>query len=89
LGPVRLDPADFTSAQSQAEKELAKHPWLGPAEVKVFGGRFDPQRMGFPFSLLRHLPVSPLRKMPAIDIRDWDAIHTWASGIAHLLRPAA
>jgi len=89
LGPVEQKDEQFASARTQAEKELAKFSWLKPAELKIFGGRFDARLIGFPLSLLRLLPASPLKKMPPMDIRDWDAIHAWADNIARQLQPAA
>ena len=89
LGPVEAKPEQFDSARRQAEKQLAAYAWLKPIELKIFGGRFDFQRIGFPFSLLRHLPAFPLRKSPAMDIRDWDAIRAWAQSIAVRLKTAA
>ena len=45
--------------------------------IEVFGGVWDPSKLGFPFNLL-----PALNKIPASDIRDWDAIRDWASGLA-------
>jgi hypothetical protein len=39
--------------------------------VRVFGGAFDPTKVGFPFN-----------RMPAADVRDWTAIHDWAVELA-------
>jgi len=89
LGPTERKPEQFTGARAQAEKVLAKFAWFQPAELQVFGGKFDPDRMPFPFNLVRNLPAFPLRNAPATDIRDWDAIRAWASQIARQLRPAA
>lgn len=89
LGPVHDDPKEFVEARKQAVKQLVRYPWLKPAELQIFGGRFDVKRMGFPFSLARHLPAFPAKDIPATDARDWDAIRSWAEGIARQLRPAA
>ena len=84
LGPVHADAKEFVEAEKQMKKELAKFPWFAPVAQQVIGGRFDPDRLGFPFSL-----IPPLRKMAASDARDWDAIHTWAGTLPAALQPAA
>jgi len=40
----------------------------------MLGGKFDPANLKFPMSLF-------MGKMPASDIRDWDAIKAWAEGL--------
>ena len=89
LGPVKNKPQDFESAQKQAEKQLARYPWLRPAELRVFGGRWSTAALPFPFSLMRRLPGNPLNKIPADDIRDWGAIRQWAATIAKQIKSAA
>lgn len=84
LGPTENDRKHFAAAEEQARKELEKYPWLHAADVRVMGGSFDPQHLElpFPFSLAMKLPGNPMRKAPASDIRDWDFIRRWATGIA-------
>ena len=84
LGPIHAEAKEFTEAGKQMKKELAKFPWFSPVTQQVIGGRFDPDKLGFPFTLL-----PPLRKMPASDARDWDAIHTWAGTLPTALQHAA
>jgi menaquinone-dependent protoporphyrinogen oxidase len=72
LGPFNDVEKEWTEVRGQLDKELAKFPWLKPFQVKVFGGKFDPQTLRFPYNL-----VPGLKKLPAADIRDWDAIETW------------
>lgn len=89
VGPTEKDPKHFASAEEQARKELAKYPWLRAADVRVFGGRFDPNHLNLPFpmSLVMKFPGNPMRKLPVSDIRDWDWIRKWAGAIAdHLNR---
>jgi menaquinone-dependent protoporphyrinogen oxidase len=83
LGPVHAEESEFVEARRELAKELAKFPWLAPAAQEVFGGRFDPRKLGFPLILF-----PPLRKMPASDARDWTAIHAWAGNLTPLLQPA-
>ena len=82
LGPVQNAEKEWEGARQQLEKELAKLPWLKPVSTQVFGGSFDPARLGFPFNL-----IPPLRKMPAHDGRDWAAIREWAKQQVAALHP--
>ena len=81
LGPFHNKEDEFRSAREQLDKELAKFPWLKPTTVEVFAGKFDPDKLRFPYSL-----IGPLRKMPASDERDWEAIRAWATVVADALR---
>ena len=83
LGPFHADEKEFAVSRNQLSKELAKFPWFHPVAQEVIGGRFDPQKLDFPFSFL-----PALRKVPASDARDWDAIHAWAANLAPALLPA-
>jgi menaquinone-dependent protoporphyrinogen oxidase len=76
LGPFHNKEDELLSARQQLDKELAKFPWLKPASIEVFAGKFDPAKLRFPYSL-----IGPLKKMPASDERDWPAIKAWALGI--------
>jgi menaquinone-dependent protoporphyrinogen oxidase len=77
LGPFHNQEEELRSAREQLDKELAKFPWLKPLEIEVFVGKFDPNKLRFPYSL-----IGPLKKMPASDERDWSAIEAWANRIA-------
>jgi menaquinone-dependent protoporphyrinogen oxidase len=89
LGPTRPEPADFEAARRQAEKQLARYPWLHPVEVHIFGGKWDMKGLRFPFSLARRIPGNPLAQIPPSDIRDWSEIRAWGLGIARKFLPAA
>jgi len=80
LGPVQNVEKDWKGAQQQLEKELAKFPWLSPVAKHVVGGKFDPAKLGFPFNFV-------MKKMPVRDVRDWNAIHDLANGLAATLQP--
>jgi menaquinone-dependent protoporphyrinogen oxidase len=73
LGPVQTprDEKEWTGAQEQLEKALAEFPWFKPAAVKLFGGKYDPSKLGFPMKLFAN-------QMPEMDARDTDAVRTWA-----------
>ncbi len=72
LGPTHKphDAAEWKDSQEQLDKELAKFPWLKPAAIKLFGGKYDPALLRFPLNLMAG-------KEPASDIRDWEAIRAW------------
>ena len=82
LGPFHAEEKEFQGAREQLDKELAKFPWLTPAAIAIFGGKFDPQKLTFPHNL-----VPALKNMPASDIRDWPAIRAWASDLAAQFQP--
>jgi menaquinone-dependent protoporphyrinogen oxidase len=84
LGPIHADAKEFAEAEKQMTKELARFPWFSPVAQRVIGGRFDPDKLGFPFSFL-----PALRKLPPNDARDWDAIHAWAGTLPNVLHPAS
>jgi menaquinone-dependent protoporphyrinogen oxidase len=86
LGPTRTEPKDFEAARNQAAKQLYRYSWFQPADLRIFGGKWDVNSIPFPFSLARRL--IPAGKVPPSDIRDWAAIRNWAAGIARELKPA-
>jgi hypothetical protein len=53
--------------------------------LKVLGGKYDPDKLRFPDSLLKSLPASPLHAAPASDLRDWKAIRAWANDLQRSL----
>ena len=83
LGPLHAEEKEFEEVRKQLDKELAKFPWLTPAAIAIFGGKFDPEKLTFPHNL-----VPALKKMPASDIRDWTSIRAWASNLAAQFQPA-
>ena len=83
LGPFHDEEKEYQEVRRQLDKELAKFPWLTPAAIAIFGGKFDPQKLTFPHNL-----VPALKNMPASDVRDWAAIRAWANGLAAQFQPA-
>jgi menaquinone-dependent protoporphyrinogen oxidase len=81
LGPVHEphDEAEWRDSRVQLDKELAQYPWLAPLMLEMFGGKYDPEKLGFPLKMLAG-------KEPASDIRDWTAIRQWANSLATRLR---
>jgi menaquinone-dependent protoporphyrinogen oxidase len=82
LGPFNNEEKEWQGVRAQLDKELAKFPWLAPVAKQVFGGKFDPAKLRFPYNL-----VPALKRLPVSDIRDWEAIRDWASGVAEKLQP--
>jgi menaquinone-dependent protoporphyrinogen oxidase len=80
LGPMNDVEKEFVEARQQLDKELAKFPWLQPAAIQMFGGKFDPLHLRFPYNL-----IPALKQMPASDIRDWEAIRAWARSLSERL----
>ena len=83
LGPFTTgDEKEWQGSREQLDKELAEFPWLTPVALEIFGGKFDPAKLRFPYNLFMH-------QVPAIDLRDWTAIRAWASNLAVKLQPAS
>jgi len=81
LGPFNNEEKEWQAVRAQLDKELARFPWLVPVAKEVFGGKFDPAKLRFPYNL-----VPALKRLPVSDIRDWKAIHDWASCLAEKLQ---
>ncbi|HIH92826.1 TPA: flavodoxin [Methanosarcina acetivorans] len=88
LGPFYDEEEEWKEVRAQLDKELEKFPWLTPVAIEIFGGKYDEEKLRFPDNILVRLPGSPLHNMPAIDIRDWDAIRDWASKLVAQFQPA-
>lgn len=82
LGPFHVEESEFSEARKQLGNELAKYPWFAPIDVVVFGGKFDPARLAFPMNMF-----PALKQMPALDIRDWDAIREWSVRMGEKFSP--
>jgi menaquinone-dependent protoporphyrinogen oxidase len=84
LGPTHVphDEKEWLDARSQLDKALVKFPWLKPAEIMIFGGMYDPTRLSFPLKMFAGAE-------PASDIRDWQAIRAWATGLKLVLLDAS
>ncbi len=80
LGPTEDKEKDWTETRQQFDKVLSKFPWLKSTAVELFGGKFDPARLTFPYNL-----IPALKQMPVNDIRDWEAIRDWANDLVKKL----
>lgn len=89
LGPVSTDEQEMLESRNVLDEELQKYPRLTPIALEMFGGKYDPSKLGLLHRLLAALPASPLHGLPASDVRDWTAIGAWASDLAEKLRPAS
>lgn len=82
LGPTH-DPHDdqeWQNSWAQLKKALAKFSWFKPVALEMFGGKYDPSKLGFPINKLAG-------DAPATDIRDWPAINAWSSSLAGKFEP--
>jgi menaquinone-dependent protoporphyrinogen oxidase len=86
LGPTRADEGT-AEVRASLDVQVGKFPWLKPVTVELFGGKYDPDKLRFPDTLLKIIPASPLHQAPTSDIRDWDAIRAWAESVAQTLQP--
>ena len=68
---------EWGEVRKHVDADLAKMPWLQPASLFIIGGRHDPDRLRFPWNL-----VPALKQMPPSDLRDWQAIRSWAGDMA-------
>jgi menaquinone-dependent protoporphyrinogen oxidase len=77
LGPVHVphDEQEWKDSRAQLDKELVKFPWFTPVALEMFGGKYDPAALLFPLKMFAGAE-------PASDIRDWEAIRTWAQNLA-------
>jgi len=72
LGPLSPSEAAKRNSRRQLDGELAKYPWLRPVAVEIFAGKYDPAKPGMGFFD---------RFVPARDVRNWDTIRAWATGL--------
>jgi menaquinone-dependent protoporphyrinogen oxidase len=70
------DEAEWQEVRTRFAQELARYDWFKPMAVEIVGGRFDPDNLRFPWNLL-----PALRQMQPSDLRDWNAIRTWAASL--------
>ena len=75
MGPINDKAEEFTGAREQLDRALAKHGWLSPVSVGVFGGRLDPAGLRFPDN------NPAFKRMDLSDVRDWDAVKAWATAL--------
>jgi menaquinone-dependent protoporphyrinogen oxidase len=59
---------------------------VGPRDHRVFFGALDPGKLSFAERAIRKLPAARAM-LPEGDLRNWDQIEAWASGIARVLAP--
>ncbi|HNT76491.1 MAG TPA: flavodoxin domain-containing protein [Anaerolineae bacterium] len=85
LGPTRAGEG-MAEVRASLDTQVGKFPWLKPVAVELFGGKYDPDKLRFPDTILKIIPASPLHGQPASDIRDWDAIRAWATSVATTLQ---
>jgi menaquinone-dependent protoporphyrinogen oxidase len=80
LGPISSSANAKRNSRRQLDKELTKYPWLKPAVVEIFAGKYDSKKPGMGFFE---------RLLPARDYRDWAAIRAWANALPAQLEHTA
>ena len=78
MGPDSLEESKVAESRKQLDRALAATPELEPIAVAIFGGALVPGSWRFPFN-----------RLPAYDVRDWEAIQAWAEDVAAKLTPVA
>ncbi len=79
-GPFGSTNDEWDEVSKNFMQILSQFDWLKPLTVEIVGGRFDPNKLRLPYSL-----IPALHQTPAADLRDWDRIHAWASEVLELL----
>jgi menaquinone-dependent protoporphyrinogen oxidase len=70
MGPDSTKPEALESAGAELARALDDVPEVHPFATAIFGGVIDPSKLGF-----------PLKRMSAVDARDWKAIESWANEV--------
>ncbi len=86
LGPTQGDERALEEARSSVRTTLDATLGLPPIDIAVFGGKYDPAKIGLRDRLIASLPASPLHGARASDARDWARIEAWANALAGKLR---
>jgi menaquinone-dependent protoporphyrinogen oxidase len=83
LGPVQNPyvEKEWKDSRAQLDQELVKFPWFKPISIEIFGGEYDPAKLGIPLKWFNG-------KAPASDMRDLAAVRTWAGKLAAKLEPS-
>lgn len=83
-GPFGDSPENvWQEVRGHLDKELARFPSIQPVAIEIVGGRFDPNRLRFPYNL-----IPAMKNQPVSDLRDWEKIRAWAAGLAERFRAA-
>lgn len=82
LGPFHDEESEWQEVRKELDKELANFPWFAPVSISIVGAKYDPASLGFPFSM-----IPALKQIPAVDIRNWDAIKIWAKELVDKINP--
>lgn len=80
LGPFHDEESEWQEVRKELDKELANFPWFAPVSINIVGAKYDPATLGFPFNML-----PAMKQIPAVDIRNWDAINAWAKELVDKL----
>ncbi len=78
LGPIHNKDEEIKGSVEQLDNELQRYPWLKPAAVETFVGKFDPSKLQFPASLF-------MKAIPYSDEMDHQGIRAWALTLPQVL----
>jgi menaquinone-dependent protoporphyrinogen oxidase len=73
MGPIEDTEKQFVDARGHLDKTLVKLRGVTPIAVTIFGGVLRPEKLKFPHT--------GMKGMPPTDLRDWEAIETWADSL--------
>ncbi|OFW64901.1 MAG: hypothetical protein A2Y74_06815 [Actinobacteria bacterium RBG_13_63_9] len=79
MGPTEDTEKYYLEARKHLDKSLINNESVSPVAVAVFGGKFDPSGLKFPYG------NAGTRTMPPADLRDWEAIKAWADSLPEAL----
>ena len=77
VGPVTAEEREWEEARTQLDKGLARFPWFLPFEKRIFGGKFDPGDLRFPWTLM-----PGVKRWPPSDAREPKAVSAWVAQLA-------
>jgi menaquinone-dependent protoporphyrinogen oxidase len=77
------DPVELLQGWRFPDAQQAIADRIGARDIAVFHGNADPKKMSF-----IERQMIKMVKAPAGDFRDWEAITSWATGIAGALKEA-
>jgi menaquinone-dependent protoporphyrinogen oxidase len=73
MGPIEDTEKQFADARGHLDKTLVKLQGVTPIAVTIFGGVLSPEKLRFPYT--------GMKGMPPTDLRDWEAIESWADSL--------
>ena len=83
LGPLGSEEKDVKTPEKQFDRALGRYTEIQPLSTALFGGAIDQSKLRSPD---KYSP--PLKRFfPITDVRNWQAIESWAIGLLDQLKP--